>query len=237
MSKVLLVEDDLGLLVEIRQWLQHENYLVETATDGRSALELLQSYSYDVIVLDWNLPKVSGVEVLAQFRQKSGKTPVLLLTGRTHLDDKEYGLDVGADDYLTKPFQFRELSARLRSLLRRPREMTGNVLRCGELTLEPGAGRVTGGGKEINLLPKELALLEFLMRHPNQAFNGEALLTRVWSSESEASMNTVKSFIYLLRKKLASAGYDSLIQTAHGHGYKLVTPEHTAGTNSPAEDI
>lgn len=148
-----------------------------------------------------------------------------MLTGKTKLEDKESGLDSGTDDYLTKPFQFRELSARLRSLLRRASGLTENALRVGDLVMEPGIKRVTSSGKEVNLLPKEFALLEFLMRHPNEIFGGEALLARVWPSESEASQNTVKSYVYMLRKKLAAAGYPSLIQTVHGLGYRLIVQD------------
>src|SRR5207244_2050316 len=146
-------------------------------------------------------------------------TPVLMLTGKTEIDHKESGLDAGADDYLTKPFEFRELSARIRSLLRRASGLTDNVLGMGSLALEPKLKRVTSGGREIDLLPKEFALLEFLMRHPNQPFSAEALMARVWSADSVASVNTVKSFVYTLRKKLAAAGHHSLIQTDHGLGY------------------
>lgn len=223
MAKALIVEDDPVILANVRQWLEQDNYLVETAVDGDTAISLLRAYSYDVIVLDWDLPKLSGLEVLRSYRQSGGMTPVLILTGKSGMQEKETGLDTGADDYLTKPFQLRELTARLRSLLRRAARTADNVLQCGGLTLEPRTRRVTCGDTDLHLLPKEFALLEFLMRHPDESFTGEALLNRVWTSESAASLNTVKSFVYLLRKKLAAAGKSDLLQTVPGEGYKLVS--------------
>ncbi len=222
-AKVLIVEDDPVNLANVRHWLEHESYFVETAVDGDTAISLLRVYSYDVIVLDWDLPKISGLEVLRTYRQSGGMTPVLMLTGKTQMTEKETGLDSGADDYLTKPFEMRELTARLRSLLRRAARTADNFLQCGGLILEPRTRRVTCGEMDLNLLPKEFALLEFLMRHPDESFTGEALLNRVWTSESAASLNTVKSFVYLLRKKLAAAGKSDLLQTVPGEGYKLVS--------------
>jgi len=225
MSKVLLVEDNQSLAADVKQWLESENYTVETAFDGQIAVEYLDAYTYDVIVLDWELPGFSGIEILKQLRQKKVTTPVIMLTACANVEDKEAGLDSGADDYLTKPFQLRELSARLRSLLRRKNRLTENVLRLGDLMIEPQTKRVSLIDREIALLPKEFALLEFLARHPNENFNGETLLNRVWSSDSEASVNTVKSFVYTLRKKLSVVGLSDLIQTTPGFGYKAVVPK------------
>jgi DNA-binding response OmpR family regulator len=225
MAKVLVVEDDRSLLVELKQWLEVENYVVETAWDGRKALELLKAYHYDLIVLDWDLPYVNGLELLRDLRQRRDTTPVLMLTGKVEIEEKESGLDFGADDYLTKPFQFRELSARLRSLLRRASGLSESVLKVGGIAMDCSAKRVVAGSQEIKLLPKEFALLEFLLRHPDQVFNAESLLSRVWSSDSEASINTVKTYVYMLRKKLAAVGFSEFIQTAHGFGYKLVLPK------------
>ena len=224
MSKILLVEDNRSLSADVKQWLESENYTVEAVFDGQSAAEMLSAYTYDLVILDWELPELTGIEVLKNFRQKKGITPVIMLTGCATLEQKETGLDVGADDYLTKPFQLRELSARLRSLLRRNSRLTENVLRLGELVIEPQAKRLSLNDRDIPLLPKEFALLELLARHPNEYFNSETLLNRIWSSDSEASVNTVKSFIYTLRKKLSAAGLDDLIKTTPGFGYRVVTP-------------
>jgi DNA-binding response OmpR family regulator len=223
MAKLLLVEDDRSLCADIKQWLEAENYVVEIANDGHSADQLLRVYSYDLLILDWELPgAVQGIDVLRMYRQKKGHAPVIMLTGRSKIESKQEGFDSGADDYLTKPFEMRELSVRLRSLLRRPPQLSENVLHIGALTVDPQTKSVTFKGNEVALLPKEFALLEFLARHPNQSFNSNALLNSVWTSQSEASVNTVKSFVYTLRKKLAAAGVPDLIVTSAGYGYKLV---------------
>ena len=220
MSKILLVEDNRSLSADVRQWLESENYTVETAFDGQTAMELLRTYVYDVVVLDWELPGLTGIQILKQFRQNKSVTPVIMLTACDTLKEKETGLDSGADDYLTKPFELRELSARLRSLLRRNNRLTENVLRLGDLLIEPQTRRVTMKDREIALLPKEFALIELFARHPDEYFNSETLLNRIWSSDSEASVNTVKSFVYTLRKKLSAAGATDLIHTTPGFGYK-----------------
>lgn len=225
MPKILVVEDDLDLRSIVEDWLRHEHHLVETATKGDEAMELIGIYPYDVIILDWNLPVMSGIQILKKFRQDGGKTPVLMLTGQDLAENIETGLDSGADDYLTKPFHMKELSARIRALLRRPQTVTENVLRAGDLTLNPRTFAVTKGGADIRLLPKEFALLEFLMRHPNQVFSAEALLDRVWHSENDAAPETVRTCIKRLRRKIDGESENSLIQTLHGVGYKLNVPE------------
>jgi DNA-binding response OmpR family regulator len=225
MPKILIVEDDLDLRSIVEDWLRHEHHLVETATKGDEAMELIGIYPYDVIILDWNLPVMSGIQILKKFRQDGGKTPVLMLTGQDLAENIETGLDSGADDYLTKPFHMKELSARIRALLRRPQTVTENVLRAGDLTLNPRTFAVTKSGADIRLLPKEFALLEFLMRHPNQVFSAEALLDRVWHSENDAAPETVRTCIKRLRRKIDGESENSLIQTLHGVGYKLNVPE------------
>ncbi len=225
MPKILVVEDDLDLRSIVEDWLRHEHHLVETATKGDEAMELIGIYPYDVIILDWNLPVMSGIQILKKFRQDGGKTPVLMLTGQDLAENIETGLDSGADDYLTKPFHMKELSARIRALLRRPQTVTENVLRAGDLTLNPRTFAVTKSGADIRLLPKEFALLEFLMRHPNQVFSAEALLDRVWHSENDAAPETVRTCIKRLRRKIDGESENSLIQTLHGVGYKLNVPE------------
>ncbi|MGH9551128.1 MAG: response regulator transcription factor, partial [Terriglobales bacterium] len=195
------------------------------ADTGRAAQEKLDSQSYDVLIVDWGLPDASGLEICKQYREKGGSAAVLLLTGKGAVTDKEQGLDAGADDYLTKPFHPRELSARLRALLRRPRELQDNILQVGSLVLDPQGARVTKDGKEINLLPKEFALLEFLMKHPNQVFAADVLLDKVWSKESENSPDTVRVHITKLRSKIDTEGEPSIIRTMHRVGYKLEAPE------------
>jgi DNA-binding response OmpR family regulator len=224
MSKVLLVEDDLDLVSRVTKWLTLERYSVESVTNGREALELLRDVKYDFVILDWHLPELSGIEVCKYFRSSGGSTPILILTGKTDIADKEAGLDSGADDYLTKPFHPRELSARLRALGRRPGECLDDQLRAGDLVLQVHRYRLTKNGEEIDVLPLEFSLLEFLMRHPGRVFGADALIERVWPVNSEASPEAVRTCIKTLRKKIDTAGEPSLIKTVHGVGYKLEAP-------------
>lgn len=228
MAKILIVEDDLDLRQIVEDWLKHDHHLIETASKGDEAMELIGIYSYDLIILDWQLPVYDGIQILKKFRQNGGKTPVLMLTGQDLAEQIEQGLDSGADDYLTKPFHMKELSARIRALLRRPVSVTDIVLRAAGINLNPRTFAVTKDGTDIRLLPKEFALLEFLMRHPNQVFSAEALLDRVWHSENDAAPETVRTCIKRLRKKIDGESEESVIQTLHGVGYKLHVPEHKA---------
>ncbi|HEY9784881.1 MAG TPA: response regulator transcription factor [Candidatus Obscuribacterales bacterium] len=225
MAKILLVEDDSEVADVVKDWLVDEHHVVDVVGSGAEALNRLRFDKYDVLVLDWGLPDLSGIEICKRFRSAGGQSPVLMLTGKSEISDKETGLDAGADDYLTKPFHPRELSARIRALLRRPAELKENVLKVGDIEVDPKGFRVTKAGQEVHLLPKEFALLEFLMRHPNQVFSPEALLDRVWSAESEASPDTVRVHITKLRSKLDSEGAPSLIRTLHRQGYKLEPPQ------------
>ena len=221
MAKVLVIEDDTSLSRMIKDWLTIEHHNIETVADGKQGLEKLQYYQYDLVIMDWQLPGMEGVDILKEFRRTGGITPVLMLTGKNTVIDKEAGLDSGADDYLTKPFHMKELSARIRALLRRPQVMVGNVLTAGKFSLDPTNHQVTRDGVEVKLLPKEFALLEFLMRHPNQVFSADALLNRVWASESDATIDALTSCIKRLRKKIDAEGETSPIRTVHGVGYKL----------------
>lgn len=222
MAKILLVEDDMGLSRMVRDWLTFEHHLVETADNGRDGLDKLQFYQYDLVILDWELPEMTGIQICKEFRSRGGTTPVLMLTGKGTIGDKESGFEAGADDYLTKPFHMKELSMRLRALLRRSSTaLQTDELKFRDLALEPSGHRVTRGGKDLSLLPKEFALLEFLMRHPNQVFSAEALLSRVWASETDTTVDAVSTCIKRLRKKIDVEGQTSIIKTVHGVGYKL----------------
>lgn len=222
MAKILVVEDDAELGESYRDWLTQEKHTVEILTDGGEATLRLKTYQYDIIVLDWNLPKVSGLEICQQYRALAGTTPILMITGKNTVDDKVMGLDAGADDYLTKPFHLKELSSRIRALLRRPTPVLDNTLVVGSLELNSQMRCVKRNGKEIPLLPREFALLEFLMRHPGEIFNPEALLNRIWNSESESSIYTVYTYIKTLRRKIAGDDGKSPIVNVHGVGYKIV---------------
>lgn len=221
MAKILLVEDDADVAEMIEDCLKREHHLVEWANNGGDALHRLKSYVYDIVVLDINLPNMSGLEVLKEFRGRGGSTPVLMLTGKNTVADKELGLDTGADDYLTKPFDGRELSARIRALLRRIGVIPSNKLSVRNLVLDPVTYKVTRDQNVIELLPREFSLLEFFMRHPDQVFSVEALLDRVWTADKEASADAVRMCIQRLRKKLDRDNESSFIKTVHRVGYVL----------------
>ncbi len=223
MPKILVVEDNTELADNIHEWLSMEQHNVDVCGDGVQALAFLEAYEYDVIVLDWALPQLSGIDVCKQFRSSGGVTPILMLTGRRTVDDKEAGLDAGADDYLTKPFELRELSARIRSLMRRAQAAPVEVLRFVYIVLDKQAKRVTKDGQELKLMPKDFAILELLMTYPQKVFSPEALLDRIWPSDSEASADVVRKHINRLRNLIDTPGEPSLIRTVHGVGYGLET--------------
>lgn len=226
MSKILYIEDDTRLAELVIAWLNSQKHVTEHVDTGKEGLERLKIYEYDIVVMDWELPDLTGPQICREFRDGGGATPVLLLTGRSHVDDKESGFDSGADDYLTKPFDMKELSARIRALVRRSNnEVTKTVLQAGDVKLDPRSRQVFVNDVEISLQPKELALLEFLMRHPAEPFSAETILNRVWSSESEAAPDTVRLHIMRIRQKIDEKGKESLIRTVHRVGYMLVPPE------------
>jgi DNA-binding response OmpR family regulator len=232
MAKILVVEDEDELAEVICEWLGDEQHTVDRVSDGTEAAERLRFYTYDIVVLDWNLPGLPGIEVCRSFRKQGGAAPVLMLTGKAEIENKEEGLDAGADDYLTKPFHPRELTARIRALLRRPHEVASALLKAADIELDTQKMRVLKGGKEVHLLKREFCLLEFLMRHPNQVFSSEALLERVWSSESDSSPDTVRVHITKLRNKIDTEGAPSLIRTFHRQGYAFEPPEISQETLS-----
>jgi DNA-binding response OmpR family regulator len=221
MGKILLVEDDTDLAMTVSEWLGLEQHLVESVFNGIDALERLHMCDYDAIVLDWILPDVSGIDVCKSFRANQGTTPIIMLTGMSSIADREKGLDAGADDYLTKPFAMRELSARLRALLRRPFKLLPNLLKIKDVELDPGKHRVLRNGQEIELLPKEFALLEFLMKNDDQVFSSEELLRRLWHTDSEATTEAIRTCLKRLRKKLGETEQNSIIETVYGVGYRL----------------
>jgi DNA-binding response OmpR family regulator len=195
---------------------------VETARSGNEGKEKLLFGKYDLVILDWVLPEISGVVLCKEFRFKGGSTPVLMLTCKGDIPDKEMGFEAGADDYLTKPFHIRELSARIKALLRRPDRFEGRLLKVRDITLDTSTHRVTKAGKEIHLHPREYSLLSFLLLHPNQIFTADALLDRLWETESESAASAIVTAIYRLRKRLDSKDTPSIIETVHGYGYRLV---------------
>ena len=223
MTKLLLVEDEKNFAAAVEDWLSSDGYLVDCASTGPSALTLLKVNVYDLIILDINLPGLSGVDVLRTFRAHGGKTPVIMLTGARTIDDKELGFDAGADDYLTKPFNMRELSLRVKSLLKRSQPASQeNELTVGAIILNKAEHKVTKDGIEVNLLPKEFMLLEFFMENPGVVFSSDAILQRVWPASSESSPDTIRSYITRIRQKLDADKENQIIATVHGVGYKLL---------------
>jgi two-component system response regulator QseB len=221
MSKLLIVEDDQDLLVLIRDLMKREGHIVDLARNGTEAEAALKIYVYDLVILDWMLPDVAGIDVCKQYRVKGGLANILMLTGKKTVEDKEAGLDAGADDYLTKPFHPKELSARVRALLRRPKQISGAQITIGNLKLDTRTSQVSRNGENITLVPKEFSLLEFLARHKNQSFTAEAILERVWGSDSAASIDTVRTHIKTLRRKIDGESPNSMIRTVRGQGYKI----------------
>ncbi len=225
MAKILVVEDDVDFALTVEHALSSANHTVEMAHDGESAMEFLRQGQYDLIILDWQLPDIEGIEVLAKFRARGGSTPVLMLTGKSQIKDKEVGLDGGADDYLTKPFDTRELAARIRALLRRQTVAPTSNLSLHDIVLDPVKHRLTKGGQEVHLQPRDFALLEFLMRHPDEIFSSEALLTRVWHQDSDASSAGLRAAMVRIRKAVDDPAENtkSLIENVARVGYRMRT--------------
>lgn len=221
MARILLVEDDLDLCQATAHWLENEGHIVQTAHDGIAAREQIEAFGGELVILDWELPGISGVELLRDLRARGKTIPVIMLTGRRTIGDKEAGLDTGADDYLTKPFELRELSVRVKALLRRFTRDSSQILNAGNLSLDPVQHRVCQEGIELELMPREFALLEFLIRHPNQVFSTEALLARVWQTSTNSSTDAVRKCANGLRHKIAQGKDAPTLRTLHGVGYRL----------------
>jgi DNA-binding response OmpR family regulator len=221
MSKLLLVDDDRSMIANVMDWLKPEHHTFETAYSGQEAVDKLLSFDYDLVILDWELPEMSGVEICKLFREKRKMTPVLMLTGKTAINDKESGFDAGADDYLTKPFHPKELIARVRALLRRPTVISSPLLQKGSIVVDRVKRKVTRQDQDVALQPMEFSLLEFFLKHPDQLFSTDALLRRCWSDDTEISPDAIYTCIRRLRKKLDVEGEPSIIRTVHSVGYVL----------------
>jgi DNA-binding response OmpR family regulator len=219
--KILIVEDEEHLARLLAEVLGREGHDAETAFDGRSGLARALSEEYDLLVVDWMLPDLAGVQVVKRLRAADIRIPVLMLTARTQVEDRVEGLDAGADDYLPKPFAFPELPARVRALSRRPPEKTEDetVLTAGDVTLDPGRHEVRRGGERVELTAKEFALLATLMQRPGQVFTRSVLLDAVWGGTTGAYTNVVDLYVHYLRKKIDGEGEPSRIRTVHGTGY------------------
>ncbi|MBY0358361.1 MAG: response regulator transcription factor [Candidatus Obscuribacterales bacterium] len=221
MAKILVVEDDNDTAKAVLEFLQQERYNTEICPNGDQALDLLAVSDYDLLILDWNLPGASGFEICQAVRNKKKTVPILMLTGNQEVSYIESVLDAGADDYLTKPFRSKELLARVRALLRRAAGLTSHRLEINGITLDSKSGKVLTAEAEISLTAQEFLLLEFLVRNKGQAFSTEAILARVWNSDSETSPDAVRQSIRRLRTKLDTIGQANLISTVAGIGYRI----------------
>lgn len=218
--KILVVEDEPKLNRGIAQGLQARGYAVESALDGEVGEEMARQNTYDLVILDIMMPKRDGIAVCKNLRAAGKNMPVLFLTARDAVEDRVFGLDVGADDYLVKPFSFDELAARVRTLLRRPPITQHDVLMIGDLSLDTRAQRVEIAGKEIELTAREYGLLEYLLRHKGIVVSREELLSHVWDSFHDTLSNVVDVHLKNLRRKLPRT-YAERIQTIWGKGYRL----------------
>jgi len=220
MANILIVEDEKKMAAVLKKGLEAENHRVTLAFDGRTGLEL-GSTDFDVIVLDLMLPLIDGFEVARRLRKNGNQTPILMLTARDAVPDIVKGLDVGADDYLTKPFAFEVFLARLRSVARRGSTPRPTVLQVDDLVLNPASHIVTRGEREIHLSPTEFRLLELLMRRSGRVVPRDAIVEAVWDFDHEVEENTLDTFIRLLRSKIDREHDRKLIQTVRGIGYTI----------------
>lgn len=219
--RILIVEDERDMAEVLKEGLEEEDYFVSLAFDGLSGLEIARSCEFDVIILDVMLPKLNGFEVARRLRGKGNRTPILMLTARDTVPDVVKGLDLGADDYLTKPFSFAVLLARLRAASRRQYAQPTSFLRVADLVLNRATREVYRARREINLTATEFRLLEFLMRRPGVVVSRNAIVEAVWGFDDEVNDNTVDAFIRLVRRKVDDPHEEKLIKTVRGVGYSL----------------
>lgn len=225
MSKILVIDDDEKLAETVQDTLTRTGFIVDYANCAEEADPMLAGFVYDLIILDWVMPGMHGIDYLAKLRARGLTTPVLMLTGQSGIDHKLTGLDQGADDYLTKPFDLRELLARVRALMRRPVTATSKELKASNVAIELLSQRVTFHEVEVKLTKQEYQLLELLMRNKNEVFSQEALCERAWSSMSESSPEAVRVHIFRIRKKFETASKlsECPVRTLHGKGYIFVS--------------
>lgn len=221
--RLLLVEDEKKVLSFIKKGLEEEGYAVDTAADGETGLDMGLDGIHDLIILDISLPQKDGLSVLRALRKHNIITPVLLLTARTAVEDRVTGLDTGADDYLTKPFAFQELLARVRALLRRKADAKSPLLNVADLTLDPVRHLVSRGEKKIELTAKEFALLDYFMRNPDRVLTRTMIADHVWDYGFDSETNVIDVYINYLRNKIEIGSKPRLIHTVRGVGYVLKT--------------
>jgi two-component system OmpR family response regulator len=225
MMRILVVEDEVKMAALLKRGLEEEGYSVDAAPSGEEAVWLGIETSYDAIVLDLMLPDFDGFEVCRKLREAQRWAPVIMLTARDAVSDRVHGLDVGADDYLTKPFSFAELLARLRALMRRGQSERPALLQIGDLEMDPAGRKVTRSGKPIDLSAKEFSLLEFFMRHPEEVLSRTRILEHVWDFAYEGDSNVVDVYVRYLREKIDRPFGRSSLATVRGAGYRLTSED------------
>ena len=220
--RLLLAEDEYELNRAVTAILKNSNYAVDSAYDGEEALDYLDSNEYDGVILDIMMPKIDGLEVLRTIRKEKNKVPVLMLTAKSEIDDRVEGLDSGADDYLTKPFNMKELLARVRAITRRKSEITDSVLTVGNLTLNRNTFEISVGNECNRLAGKEFQIIEMLMINEGCVISSERIMDKVWGLDSEADVSVIWVYISGLRKKLLSINSNCEIKAVRNQGYSLV---------------
>jgi heavy metal response regulator len=223
--RLLVVEDEKKVAGFVKKGLEEEGYAVDWASDGEEGLAMALDGVHDLIILDVNLPGIDGLSILQEMRKKNVSTPVLLLTVRATIEDKVLGLDSGADDYLTKPFAFQELVARVRALLRRQADSGTPVLQIADLRLDPARRTVFRGDQKIELTAKEFALLDYFMRNPGRVLTRTSIAEHVWDYDFDSMTNVIDVYVNYLRKKVDSGREPKLIRTIRGVGYVLQEDE------------
>ncbi|HXN23553.1 MAG TPA: response regulator transcription factor [Candidatus Dormibacteraeota bacterium] len=219
--RLLIAEDDAALGMFLQRGLVAEHYVVDLVADGEDADRLAKKHDYDLLILDLTLPRLDGLEVLKHVRANNGDVPIIVLTGRGQVEDRVRTLDLGADDYVTKPFEFSELSARIRALLRRGIRSGDTVLRVGDLVMDRASRTVRRGSQLIELTPKEFSLLEYLMRNQGHQVTRAMIVEHVWNLSFDTMTNVVDVYINYLRKKIDIDVGHKMIQTVRGVGYQL----------------
>src|SRR5512137_872248 len=219
-ERILIIEDDQAILKVLQRGLAYEGYTVDVALDGRTGLNLAHDHHPDLVILDWMLPGMDGLDVCRRLRLQSG-LPILMLTAKDTIQDRVQGLDAGADDYLVKPFNLDELLARMRALLRRTQPERIQVYKFADLTLDTGSRQVTRGNRLIQLTAKEYELLELFLRHPRQVLTRDVIFDRVWGYDFGGESNIIEVYVRYLRQKTEAEGEARLIQTVRGVGYAL----------------
>ena len=219
--RLLLAEDEKELSNALVAILKHNNYSVDAVYDGEEALVYLEAENYDGVILDIMMPKIDGITVLKNLRNKGNNIPVLMLTAKSEIDDKVLGLDCGADDYLTKPFVTKELLARIRSMTRRQTEVTNSVLSFGNITLDRTTFELKSKLNSFRLANKEFQMIEMLMSNPKHLISSERFMEKIWGYDSETEINVVWVYISYLRKKLNAIGAEVEIKASRNIGYSL----------------